>query len=103
MCIRDRYYVIFLELAMGLIFFYITFLGIPWAKKKKTNVLILSGVLLVLLMLFAYPVSYTHLDVYKRQLKPLVADGIICISICAEVVSKQPSTAKNKIQVITEI
>lgn len=58
---QSLYYVIFLELAMGLIFFYITFLGIPWAKKKKTNVLILSGILLVLLMLFAYPASHIGL------------------------------------------
>lgn len=54
---QSLYYVIFLELVMGLIFFYITFLGIPWAKKKKTRVFILSGVLLALLMLFAYPAS----------------------------------------------
>ena len=48
-------YVVFLELVMGLIFFYTTFFDIPWAKKKQSNLLILSAILLGLLLVFAYP------------------------------------------------
>lgn len=32
---QHLFYVVFLELIMGLIFFYTTFLSIPWARKKK--------------------------------------------------------------------
>lgn len=49
------FYVITLELVMGLIFFYTTFLGIPWSRKKRTNLAILIVVLLVLLAFFAFP------------------------------------------------
>jgi len=56
--LQSLYYVIFLELLMGLIFFYITFMGIPWAKKKKVHALILAVVLTALLLLFAYPASH---------------------------------------------
>jgi LytS/YehU family sensor histidine kinase len=49
------FYVITLELAMGLIFFYTTFLGIPWLRKKRSNLAILVVVLLVLLAFFAFP------------------------------------------------
>lgn len=48
-------YVVFLELVMGLILFYITFFGIPAARKKKRNLLILSAVLLSLLVFFTIP------------------------------------------------
>jgi len=48
-------YVIFLEVFMGAIFFYTTYLCIPWAKKKQTNALILTIILLFLLMFFAFP------------------------------------------------
>ncbi len=48
-------YVIFLEVFMGVIFFYTTYFCIPWAKKKQTNALILTIILLFLLMFFAYP------------------------------------------------
>lgn len=48
-------YVIFLEVAMGLIFFYTTFFCIPWARKKSTNQIILGAILLFLLVFFALP------------------------------------------------
>ena len=48
-------YVISLEVVMGLIFFYTTFFGIPWARKSISRYLILSAVLLFLLLFFAYP------------------------------------------------
>ena len=48
-------YVIFLEVAMGLIFFYTTFFCIPWAKKTNTNQIILGAILLFLLVFFALP------------------------------------------------
>lgn len=48
-------YVISLEVVMGLIFFYTTFFGIPWACKSISRYLILSAVLLFLLLFFAYP------------------------------------------------
>jgi sensor histidine kinase YesM len=54
---QNLLYVIFLELFMGLIFFYTTFFGIPWAQKKKRNLLILSVTLIALLLLFAYPAT----------------------------------------------
>lgn len=50
-------YVISLEVVMGLIFFYTTFFGIPWARKKKSRYLLLSAVLLFLLLFFAYPAT----------------------------------------------
>ena len=49
--------VIFLELVMGLVFFYATFFGLPWAQKKQSNMIILSVVLLALLILFAFPAT----------------------------------------------
>lgn len=51
-------YVIFLELVMGLVFFYATFFGLPWAQKKQSNMIILSVVLLALLILFAFPATH---------------------------------------------
>ena len=42
---------------MGLIFFYITFFGIPLARKKSSNTVILSAILIVLLIVFAYPAT----------------------------------------------
>jgi len=48
-------YVIFMEVAMGVIFFYTTFFVLPWAGKKTTNAAILGGILLALLILFAIP------------------------------------------------
>lgn len=48
-------YVISLEVVMGLIFFYATFFGIPWARKSSSRYLILAAGLLFLLLFFAYP------------------------------------------------
>jgi two-component system, LytTR family, sensor kinase len=48
-------YVIFLELIMGLLFFYITFFGIRWAGKRKGRFAILAITLICLLVFFAYP------------------------------------------------
>lgn len=48
-------YVIFLELIIGLIFFYTTFFGIIWVKTKKINLGILTTILFVLLAFFAIP------------------------------------------------
>lgn len=48
-------YVISLEVVMGLIFFYTTFFGIPWARKRISHYLILAAGLLFLLLFFAYP------------------------------------------------
>jgi hypothetical protein len=51
-------YVLSLEIIMGLVFFYTTFLGIPWARKKQSNMLILCSVLLALLLIFAIPATH---------------------------------------------
>jgi hypothetical protein len=50
-------YVVFLELVMGLIFFYTTFFGVPLARKKSNNAVILSAILILLLIVFAYPAT----------------------------------------------
>jgi uncharacterized membrane protein YkvI len=50
-------YVVFLELVMGLIFFYTTFFGVPLARKKINNAVILSAILILLLIVFAYPAT----------------------------------------------
>jgi len=51
-------YVVFLELAMGLIFFYTTFFGILWAQRKRNNSIILTAILVVLLLTFAFPATH---------------------------------------------
>ena len=48
-------YVNFLELFMGLIFFYTTFLCLPWASRNTKNTSILSLILLSLIVIFAMP------------------------------------------------
>jgi len=48
-------YVIFLEVVMGLIFFYTTFFCLPWARKNSTNLIILAAILLALVLFFAFP------------------------------------------------
>lgn len=47
--------VVIMELAMGLIFFYTTFFGIPLALKRMRNLVIITMILLFLLVVFAYP------------------------------------------------
>jgi two-component system LytT family sensor kinase len=54
---RHFYYVIILEVIMGLIFFYTTFLAIPWARRKTRNRIILGAILFILLLFFAYPAT----------------------------------------------
>ena len=49
------FYVVFLELIMGLIFFYITFFGLAWSRKRTINLLLFTSVLLILLLFFALP------------------------------------------------
>jgi len=49
------FYVIFLELVMGLILFYVTFFGIPWFREKKINLAVLAVIQLFLLLFFAWP------------------------------------------------
>lgn len=51
-------YLVSIEVTMGLILFYTTFLGIPLARKNKRNLLILTAFLLFLLTFFAYPASH---------------------------------------------
>jgi hypothetical protein len=66
-------YIVFLEVAMGLIFFYTTFLGIPLARKKTLNAVILIGLLLFLLILFAYPsISHGSLQVLSSVVPHLM-------------------------------
>ena len=36
------------------------------------------GVLFAAIVLFLFPVSYTHLDVYKRQKEPSFEDSFLC-------------------------
>jgi len=52
---RHLGYVIFLELVMGLLFFYLTFFGFRWAGKRTGRLVSLVLVLLFLLAFFAYP------------------------------------------------
>ena len=51
-------YVVFLELVMGLIYFYTAFFGIPPARRKSSNAVVLSAILLLLLIVFAYPAMH---------------------------------------------
>ena len=51
------FYVNFLEVIMGTIFFYITYFGLVWAQKKNGNMIILIIALLLLLLLFAFPAT----------------------------------------------
>jgi len=50
-------YVIFLEVVMGLLFFYTTFFGLPWSKRRPGRLAALSAILLFLLLFFAYPAT----------------------------------------------
>jgi hypothetical protein len=50
-------YVVFLELIMGLLFFYITFFASQWARRSGRNKLVLSVILSLLLIIFAIPAT----------------------------------------------
>ncbi len=56
---RHLNYVVFLELVMGIIFFYTAFFGIRLTKGMTTNQVILAAVLALLLLIFAYP-AFSH-------------------------------------------
>lgn len=48
-------YVIFLDVLLGAIVFYTTFLLLPWAERKSSNSFIMGLLLAVLLIIFAFP------------------------------------------------
>jgi hypothetical protein len=48
-------YLVFLEVVMGLIFFYSTYFTLPWAKRSTINSFILVVILVLLLVIFAIP------------------------------------------------
>jgi cell division protein FtsW (lipid II flippase) len=65
--------IIFMELALGIIFFYTTFIGMPWARKSPVNLVILSVILLFLLLVFAYPaISHGSLQVLSSVVPHLM-------------------------------
>lgn len=47
--------VISFEVFMVLLFFYITYYGLSWAKRRRKNLVVLSAVLFILLLFFALP------------------------------------------------
>ena len=54
---QNLVYVVFLEVVMGMIFFYLTFFGLVWTKNKPFKLLVLLMGLVALLLLFAYPAT----------------------------------------------
>ncbi|HPT30357.1 MAG TPA: hypothetical protein PLW67_00895 [Prolixibacteraceae bacterium] len=48
-------YVVSLEVVMGMIFFYLTYFTFTWAGKKPVNAFITGAILLLLLLVFAFP------------------------------------------------
>lgn len=54
---QHLFVVIVMEVVMGMIFFYTTFFGYPWAKRKKGNAVILILILFCLLVFFALPAT----------------------------------------------
>jgi len=50
-------YLVSIEVIMGLILFYTTFFGIPAARKKKRNLVLLVTGILSTLVIFAYPAT----------------------------------------------
>jgi hypothetical protein len=66
-------YIVFLELVMGLIFFYTTFFGIPLARRNQRNLVILAVILLCLLTVFAFPaISHGVLQVLSSVIPHLI-------------------------------
>ena len=53
-------YVVFLEVVMGMIFFYLTWFTFPWAGKKPVNAFITGAILLLLLLVFAFLERQQH-------------------------------------------
>ncbi len=52
---QHLFYVIFLELVMGLILFYTAFFGLKWSTGKKSRQVAVAGFLLFLVLFFAAP------------------------------------------------
>jgi LytS/YehU family sensor histidine kinase len=65
--------VITIEVVMGMIFFYVTFFGYPWAKRKKRYLVILSLILFFLLLFFALPATRFGLWEVMSSVIPHVA------------------------------
>ena len=72
-------YVVFLELVIGLIFFYTTFFGIPIARKKTNNAVILSAILVLMPIVFAVPA--THFGIWQVMSSVVPHIGLICLAI----------------------
>jgi hypothetical protein len=72
-------YVVFLELVMGLIFFYTAFFGLPHARRKSSNAVMLSAILLLLLIVFAYPA--THFGIWQVMSSVVPHTGLIFLAV----------------------
>jgi hypothetical protein len=83
-------WVILLELIMGLIFFYTTFLAVPWARKSNGNLASLSAVLLVLLLVFALPA----MRIGSAQVLSSVAPHLQLILLAVVFRNSSPATEK---------
>ncbi|MCU0362839.1 MAG: histidine kinase [Bacteroidales bacterium] len=93
-------YVIFLELVMGLIFFYITFFGYRPALKSSRNMLILVTVLVLLLIFFALPAfSHGMLQVLSSLIPHLI---VIFLAIVFRKLSDSIKLEKEKQELLLE-
>lgn len=72
-------YVVFLELVMGLIFFYTAFFGIPPARRKSNYAVILAFILVLLLIVFAYPA--TRFGIWQVLSSVVPHSGLIFLAI----------------------
>jgi hypothetical protein len=72
-------YVIFLELIMGIIFFYTTYFGIQLARKKGNNGFILAAVLILLMIVFAWPA--THYGIWQVMSSVVPHTGLIFLAV----------------------
>lgn len=70
---RHLSYVIFLELVMGLLFFYITFFGIKWAGARPARIIALVVTLFILLVIFAIPALKIGIVAVMSSVIPHVA------------------------------
>lgn len=48
-------YVVFLDVLLGAVFFYTTYIMLPWARRKASSSKVLAAILLILLVVFALP------------------------------------------------
>jgi len=81
-------YVVFLELIMGLIFFYTTFLAIPWASKQKRNTVILLVILVILLLVFAFPAMQSGIWQVMSSIVPHIM--LILLALVFRKLSRSP-------------